>query len=197
FFRAVSAVKDHRRFATWPLAGLRCIIPGFMVSISATAGELPCDMGVVATGLFVVLLLDLSFGNRATSIIVRGIVYVSAVFTVYLGIAHTPELLREHEWWMTAFFGAIIVAIAVTVRFDDREILKPTPLDYLIVCAVIGVVIVDTKGLLNGDFGVMAVQAIVLVYGCEVLLSTARRRWTVLNIASLISMGLVSARGLM
>jgi len=196
FFRAIGTLKDDPRLTAWPLAALRCVIPGSMIFISATAGEFPSDMGVAATVLFAVLLLELSFGNRSTSIVVRGIVYVTAVFTMYLVVVCTPKLLHEHDWWMAVFFGIIVIAITFTIRFSKDEIFKLTPLDYLIVCAVIGVVIVDNKRLFLDDIGVIAIQAIVLVYGCELLLSAARRRMTVLNVASLISMGIISVRGL-
>lgn len=197
FFRTISGIRDDQRLATWPPAILRCLVPGFMVLASVAADALPYDMALVAGVLFIVALLDLYFGSPGTSMVVRSIVYVAVVFTVYLATVHPPAFMYDHYSWVAGFFAVVAVTIAVTLRFGMREAFELTPMDYLIVCAVIGVVIVGDERFLSTGAAAMAVQAVILVYGCEILLSRGRGRLTALNIATVISLGVISLRGLL
>lgn len=197
FFQALSAVKHDPRLSSGSLAVLRVLIPGYLILVNISAAGAPDDVALAAAVMLVVMLLDLLFGHRDASIIVRAGIYIAVVFTVYIGVAHAPEWLYGHESWTAVFFWVTAVAIAVNLRFSEREAFVLTPFDYLLVCAIIGVAVIGQDQLLSGDTTAAVVQAVILLYGCELLLSATRRRLTVLNIATLLSLGVICVIGVL
>jgi len=196
FLRTVGGLKTDPRLASWPLYALQVLIPSYLILITVAARSVPYDMGLIAAAMLAAFLLVVFFGGRNTSIIVKGIVYVTVVFAVYLEVKYPSAVFRRHDQWSLPFFGVIVVLIAMNIRFSEQKEFELTPLDYLIVCATIGVAVVAGQPFLSEGVSAVAIQAIVLMYGCELLLSTARRRLTPLNVASALALGVISISGI-
>ncbi|MDZ7842656.1 MAG: MraY family glycosyltransferase [Gammaproteobacteria bacterium] len=197
--RLLRSLGDGRldpRLGDWSLTALRVLIPGYLILINVLAGAPPYDIGLVAAVVFAVILLEMAFGNGKSSVLVRAAVYVAVIFTVYMDMVHGPLWLEAHGIWITAFFGLIAVLIGVNLRTRERAIFELTPFDYLVVCAVIGLVVIGQEQRLSDEIAAGAVKAVVLLYGCELILTAARRRLGVLNIATAAALGIMCLRGL-
>ena len=91
----------------------------------------------------------------------------------------------------------MVVAIALSVCLEKAREFNVTPMDYLIALVVLGIAVL-AKGK-SVDTGMMAIalKAIIMFYGCEVILTRMETRWNLFTLSVLASLLIISVRGVM
>jgi UDP-GlcNAc:undecaprenyl-phosphate GlcNAc-1-phosphate transferase len=139
----------------------------------------------------------LVMGSRVWYLPLRLLSYVTVVFVVYLFNTYQPAQLSGFDPVTYIFFGALVVAIGLSIRLKEVGDFKVTPMDFLVALVVIGIaVLVQDKAVDSGMLAI-AMKTIILFYGCEVILTRMESRWNVFTVAVLASLLIISVRGVM
>ena len=147
------------------------------------------------------MMVDLFFGNDPRSIMRRALIYITVAFIGFLGIRFSPEWLGfVLEPAKTAFFSLTAIAFVAAVKFSPRRRkteFQTTATDYLVVFCLVAVLIVSRGDLWGHEVITFVVQMVVLFYGCELLITEKRGKWGSLSVASLLSVAILSTKGLL
>lgn len=195
---------DHKYFrdllVVAPRKFLSFGIPIFLVASSLLIESVPRDFAVMAALIAVLITIEMLFGNAPRSTMRRALIYITAVFIVFLGINYPPELAYIAEPAVALFFTLVALSFAVAVKFSPRRRkveFKTTNMDYLVLSVLLGS-FVASKGQVIGDTAmVFAIEIIVIFYACELLVTESRERWNGLAVGSLATVLILSARGLL
>jgi UDP-GlcNAc:undecaprenyl-phosphate GlcNAc-1-phosphate transferase len=169
----------------------------FLLAGAFLVTDIPLDFAVVANVLFILLLVRLLLGYRAGLLPLRLLVYVTIVFIVYLLQTYQPAYLSGADPVTYGFFGAMVIGIALTIRFSREGGFSVTPMDYLIVLAILVLAGLASNDIVDAAITAMMLKAIILFYGCELILDRMSKRWNLFSLAVLASLLVVGARGLL
>lgn len=180
----------------WAIAALVSLLMPFAVFGS---GQVPRDFGILAGAAVLLSVLVLAAHRPWRGQALRVAAYVTAAFAAYLlttyPTASDPAFLHG--------FGAVILLLAtllgIFVRFVSKQRFGATPTDYLIAFAVIALLAFRALGQGGGAFDAslrFVTFAIVLFYGCEIVIGHLHRWRAVLGSASLATLLMVAVRGL-
>ncbi|MGH8659151.1 MAG: MraY family glycosyltransferase [Gammaproteobacteria bacterium] len=193
------AIQNNDKIGWTSFVVVMVAVPVYMLIGSLGVASVPRDFAIIATLLFAVVIAELAFSKGSGSVTARGAIYVAAIFAVYLTI-HEPSVLAPYMKSIDfGYFFVLSMAIALCVRCTRENMFEITPMDFLIVCGAV------TAGILGGrnlqiqeiqEMSFMVIKAIILLYGCELLLSRLVRKWNILNISAVIALGVLGARGL-
>ena len=172
-------------------------IPVFMVTGAFTATMIPADFTRAAIVLFVLLLMRLLAGYHLQFLPLRLIVYVAIVFIVYLTNTYQPDYLAGTDPVTYAFFGVLITGIALTIRYANGGGFNVTPMDFLVVMAVLAIAVLANKGVVNASMTAVALKTIILFYGAELILGRMKQRWNLFTVSVLASLLVIGVRGVM
>lgn len=171
---------------------LRVGVPLFLVIGSLGAPEVGLDIGLLSLALGVLLLLALLVRRIPFFALERLSAYTAAVAVAYL-MAGSP-VTSVCPLCLALFYGVLALAAALWVRVSSAGFQVST-LDVLILLGALTAPFLRDLGLT--DIGVLALEAIVLFYGIEILLQSRQRRWDVLRLATIAALGILAARGLL
>jgi UDP-GlcNAc:undecaprenyl-phosphate GlcNAc-1-phosphate transferase len=90
----------------------------------------------------------------------------------------------------------MMLSIAVAIRFMRKGDFKLTPTDFLVVIVVSSLAILSSRGIVDSKITAITLKAIILFYGCELVLNKMSYRWNVFTIATLVSLVVISLRGM-
>lgn len=107
-----------------------------------------------------------------------------AIFAAYLSVNYAPPLVVEFEFGRTFYFALLAIAIATSVRFSKRISFHVTPTDYLIVFGLLTIAFFANEHFVARDTSVLLVEAVILLYGCQLLIEQRVGRWSLLNVAT-------------
>jgi UDP-GlcNAc:undecaprenyl-phosphate GlcNAc-1-phosphate transferase len=169
----------------------------FLVVGTISATDIPPDLTIVASILFILLLIRLVGGYRLGFLSLRLLMYVTIVFSVYLLSTYQPEYLMGADPLTYAFFGVLVMCIAMAIRFPGKNNFDVTPTDYLIVLVVLVLTVFASSGIVNTGMIAIALKSIILFYGCELIISRMQSRWNIFTLAMLTSLLLTFVRGFM
>jgi UDP-GlcNAc:undecaprenyl-phosphate/decaprenyl-phosphate GlcNAc-1-phosphate transferase len=175
------------------IAGL---IPLFTLLGAVAVANIPRDFAIMAGALAVVLAAALLFSPKHRSLLVRAVVYVTAIFASYLTI---NQVGLARAWVPDVALILIIllaIAIGIYVRLRREQSFATTPTDFLIVFCVLTMMILgginyESRATVN-----LAVFAIVLLYGCELVAARVSARREPLPLAALLSLSILFVRGI-
>lgn len=195
---------DHKYFRNLliiaPRKFLTYGIPVYLVVTSLLIEKVPRDFAVMSALISVLIIVEMLFNRAPRSIMRRALIYITAVFVVYLGVNYPPTLTKIAEPIVALFYSLAALSFAVAVKFSPgrRKVeFKTTNMDYLVLSVLLGS-FVATKGQVFGDIAmVFAIEIIVIFYACELLVTESRERWNGLGAASLVTVLLLSVRGLL
>jgi UDP-GlcNAc:undecaprenyl-phosphate GlcNAc-1-phosphate transferase len=185
---------DSRLLRYAPLVVISAVVPGFMLLGALWVATVPRDFAVIAGVLAAVVAAEMLRAPTAGTLTTRAAIYAAAIFTAYLFINY-PGLARPHvELFTILALGALAVAVAVHVRFAaTKQEFGTTPTDYLIVFGVIALTAFGTIDIDSRSVVELVAYTTVLLYGCEVAISVARRTW--LPAAALATLTILAVRG--
>jgi UDP-GlcNAc:undecaprenyl-phosphate GlcNAc-1-phosphate transferase len=174
------------------------LAPALMLLGSLWVARIPRDIGLIAALLAAVLAAELGLAHVVRSLVVRMTVYVAAIASAYLVISY-PGLAaqRSVEISTVAVVVALVAAIGAYIRFTSDEKFGTTPTDYLIVFAMVALMVFAGIDSSSRTLVEIVVYAVVLLYGCEVLIGRATQRWNGFNVATLLTLSIMAIRGLL
>jgi len=170
-------------------------ISAFLVAGAMGSTSIPVDFTLAATGLLVLLVLRLVMWSRIWYFPLRLLAYVTVVFVVYLFNTYQPVQLSGIDPFTYVYFGALVVAIALSIRLKDVGDFKVTPMDYLVALMVIGIAVLVKDGAVDSRLMAIALKTIILFYGCEIILNRMETRWNIFTLSVLASLLIISMRG--
>ncbi|RKZ04151.1 hypothetical protein DRQ25_17295 [Candidatus Fermentibacteria bacterium] len=172
-------------------------ISAFLIVGALFSTTIPVDFTLAATGLLALLMLRLMMGARVWYLPLRLLSYVTIVFVVYLLNTYQPAQLSGFDPITYIFFGVLVMAIALSVRLEKSREFNVTPMDYLIVLVVLGIAVLAKGKIVDSGMMAIALKAIIMFYGCEVILTRMKSRWNVFTVSVLASLLIISVRGVM
>ncbi len=191
------AIQNNDKIGWTSFVVVMIAVPVYMLMGSLGVASVPRDFGIVAALLFAVVITELVFNKGSRPVTVRGAIYVAAIFAVYLTI-HEPTVLAPYTKSVDfGYFFVLSMAIALCVRCTRENMFEITPMDFLIVCGAITAGILGGRNLQVQETSFIVIKAIILLYGCELLLSRLVKKWNILNISAVAALGVLGARGLL
>ena len=188
--RVLAWLRANRLTVRLPEWLLNLAIPGFLVAGALGAPSVGLDIGLLAATLGTALLVALFIRRLPFFTLERLSAYTAALAVAYLlagsSIAACPQC-------MPLFYVVVAICAALWVRFSSAGFQVST-LDLLILLGALAAPTLRDLGL--KDIGILALQAIVLFYGIEVLLQARERRWDTLRAGSIAALAILAVRGL-
>jgi UDP-GlcNAc:undecaprenyl-phosphate GlcNAc-1-phosphate transferase len=181
----------------WVMATVYMLVTVFIVATPIWAGEVPRDFGVIGGVVAVVLLLELLFGRNGNSVIIRGCSYVAATFVVYLSLSFPPIAAIPMDVLSFAYFITLAALMALMLKLAKEIPFNTTPTDYLIVFGILVIALFANEFIRARETCIAIVEAVILLYGCELIIARTKRRWNSFNAAALISLATIGLRGLL
>jgi UDP-GlcNAc:undecaprenyl-phosphate GlcNAc-1-phosphate transferase len=146
--------------------------------------------------LSMLLFVRLLFGYRVWYLMLRPLVYVGIVFVVYLSSTYQPEYLAGADWVTYIFFGFLVAGIGLSIRFSDQGKFNVTPMDYLVVLAVLVIAVLASSKVVDGTMTAIALKSIILFYGCELIFTRMQHRLNAFTVSMLAALLVIGVRGL-
>jgi UDP-GlcNAc:undecaprenyl-phosphate/decaprenyl-phosphate GlcNAc-1-phosphate transferase len=194
---AAARLAAHPLVSKLPLIAISTIVPAFMLLGTLWVATIPRDFAIVAAVLAAVVTAELLRSRGASSVLVRGAIYVTAIFSAYL-IVHYPGTAGPPVQAATATaIAALAVAIAFYVRVSSEQRFGTTPTDYLIAFGVLALTAFGSVDIYSRPLAELIAYATVLLYGCEVVINRFARRFNLLHASTLASLAIMAARGVL
>lgn len=185
--------KHLTTFSYWMLAAGLSI---FLVLGSVLATDVPPGLTQAAMVLFGLMLVRLFVIGTARFMPLRVLCYISIAVVVYLVNINQPENLAGIDLATYVFFALMILGVSMVIRFSGRGDFNLTPTDFLVVVAGLSLAILSRRGVVDSEITAITLKTIILFYACEVVLNWMRNRWNLFTIATLISLAVISIRGM-
>lgn len=191
------SLRDAPWLRRLPLALVVVLVPAFMLFSAAWVETVPSDFGAVAAVTAIVLAVEIWRRPAAASSVVRGSIYVTAAYAVYL-FTHFPN---SDAAWAGPMVGPtmilLAIAVAIFIRFYSEHRFGTTPTDYLITFGALALAAFNSGSSTTGITVQFVSYVVVLFYGCEVIIGRMASRWHVLNWSTLATLLIVASRGLL
>lgn len=189
----VESLRQRQTLARTPMRIVCVAVPIYVLAAGLLIDEVPRDFAVISAVLFAVTVAELMFGSIALTFALRAASYVAAIFTVYL--------VNQNTWpsWHivdAAYFALLALAIALTVRFASDHNFRTTPMDYLLIFGLITIAVLGDRFLPAKEIASLIIKAMILLYGCEVIIERTPRRWNLLNASTAVIFATLAVKGL-
>ncbi|HKK14723.1 MAG TPA: hypothetical protein VKA14_08700, partial [Gammaproteobacteria bacterium] len=194
--RIVERIKANAYFVRGPVLLVGALVPAYLLGASLLVRTVPPDFGVVAAVLAIVLGGSLLLGQRPGAVQNRLVVYVAVAFVVYLAGRYPlipPGALEVAD---TVFFVVVGVALALAIRYHTEEVFRVTPMDYLVILAVLFVGATARGSAEGSAITAMLIKTIIMFYAAEWLISRLRARWNWLFMGTMGALLLLGLRAL-
>jgi UDP-GlcNAc:undecaprenyl-phosphate GlcNAc-1-phosphate transferase len=180
-------------------ASLAIILAG--ISLVLLAGPLLADVverdfGIAAGVLFLLLLLRLLLGASAWFISLRLLMFVVIAFVLYLLGEYPFHAYPALEGFDYVYFGLIVVALAIGARATDKDVFQATPMDFLLILIMIGMVFIPQARAGDGEIIHLVIKMGIMFYAVEFMLRNMVGRWNVPTVSALWALGVIAVRGL-
>lgn len=187
--------KNSQSVRHAPFIVISVVVPAFMLAGSLWVATVPRDFAVVAGVLAAVMAAEVLRSPVGASLPARAAIYATAIFSAYLFINYPGLAQPRVEFIAVLALGVLAAAIAIHVRFaSTKQQFGTTPTDYLIVFGIIALVVFGTIDINSRSVVELVAYTTVLLYGCEVVISVARRSpW--LHGAALTALTIMAVRG--
>ena len=189
-------IREHAIVQRMPLLLLSVGVPVYFIGSSLSIQNVPTDFGVISLLLFVLLVLE-PLIRQQERLVLRGAVYATVVFVVYLhsvspGFENT--VIQELE---VAFFVLLALAIVVLVRLAKEGEFRTTPTDYLLIFVIFGIAIFSNDLTPGQMLSEILVKVIIALYAMELLINRLPKSWAAVNLATMATLAVLGFRGLM
>lgn len=171
-------------------------LSAFLVAGSCMATEVPADFTLLAMMLCGLLLVRLGMPSIAQRLPLRALCYMTIAAVVYLLNTYQPHYLSGTDPLTYAFFSSMVLCAAVVIRYSEQGNFNLTPTDFLVAIAAFSLAILSSRGVLDSAIVATMLKAVILFYGCELVLGWLRYRWNIVTVAALIALIVISGRGM-
>ena len=193
----IESAKKSTGLQSIPFSVVLYGISAFLIAGALFSTSIPVDFTAAAIVLFAVLALRLMMRGRVWYLPLRLLAYVTVVFVVYLFNTYQPAQLSGFDPITYIFFGILVMAIALSIRLKEGGYFNVTPMDYLIALVVLGIAVLAKDKIADTGMLAIALKAIIMFYGCEVILTRMESRWNVFTVSVLASLLIISVRGVL
>ncbi len=198
FDNALSVVR-HKLLVVAPRQYLDLAIPAFLLIGSARIGDVPRDFGVLAAGVFFLLLFEAFLKKPTRSMVRRVLIYLTIVCVVYLQLDFPRPAILWVTYLKLAFYMFTALAVGLAIRFSPKRRkheFHTTAMDYLMLFVVVAAMGFSNIQIGGNYISVFVVKLVILLYACELMIIEKRKRWTLLTTSSLIASGMLGIKGL-
>jgi UDP-GlcNAc:undecaprenyl-phosphate GlcNAc-1-phosphate transferase len=178
-----------------PIEVISAVVPGVMLFASLWVASVPPDFAIAAGVLAGVVVAEMLRARVARSLVVRAAIYAAAIFSAYLLIFYPGSADVPVRAATVVVFGLLAVAIAAYVRLSARQEFGTTPTDYLVVFGMLALIAFGAADIGSRTMVELVAYAVVLLYGCEIVLGRAAQRWPVLHVSTLATLTILAFRG--
>jgi len=175
-----------------PLQVVSIVLPLFLMVGALAVPVVGFDIGVLAATLVCAMLLALMIKPLPFIALERLSAYTLSLAVVYLLTGST--LATACSPCLTLFYGALVIAAAFWAWQSSKK-WQVSSLDVLILLAAL--VAPSLRGLGLAELGLVALQAVILFYGIEMLLHSKDRDWDWLRGATLAGLAVLATRGML
>ncbi len=196
FATMISSIKARGHFTTAPIQFIGIAIPALFIAVSLLAKHVPQDFGLMSAVMVGALILYFVSPIPMDSIIAQAVHYVTAAFVIYLESRHLRESMPGFDILQLVYFGALVLAIALAIRYGEKSDFRTTPMDYLVIVVALTASLLIRNSPETAEIGLMAAKLIVVFYACELIVKRMRTKWNFLNAATLVSLTVLAYRGL-
>lgn len=167
-----------------------------LVSGSLIATRIPADFTLLGMLLLGLTLMRMLVAGTARFMSLRALCYMVIAFVVYLVNMYQPGYLAGTDYVTYVFFGLMMLCTAIAIRFSEKGDFNLTPSDFLVVLAVSSLAILSSRGVVDSKITAITLQAIILFYACELVLTRMKYRWNIFTVSVLVSLAIISLRGM-
>jgi len=195
FARILRASKSHvlgKAAFTIILAGISLLL--FVGPLLADVVDR--DFGISAGVLFVLMSLRLLFGDSVWFISLRLLMFVAIAFVLYLLGEYPFHAYPALEGFDYVFFGLLVVALLIGARATDRDVFQATPMDFLLILIMIGMVFIPQARAGEAEIIHLVIKMGIMFYAVEFVLRNMEGRWNVPTVSALWALGVIAVRGL-
>ena len=192
---AVTASRSRYLYLVSAVTVTTCLVLMLLAGPFITS-EVGKDFGIAASVLFSLLLLRLLFGYRAWYVSLRLISYVSVAFVLFLLSEYPSDYIRISEVFEYGYFGLVVLALLIGSRFTVEEAFRVTPMDFLLILVMAGLVFIPQAHIVEDAMIHLAIKVFVLFYAVEFALRNMKSRWSALTVSMLCALGVIAVRGL-
>lgn len=194
--RFIADWRQRGMFTAVAEQGVAWLVPLYLVIGAIGTNRVPADMAFIAGALAALLLVRLILGYRVWFLMLRLLVFTSIALIVYLTSTYPYQAPVDIDWLTYAYFGVLGLVLIVAIRVEKRQRFAVTPLDYLVLLIALALALSPESSLQNSVLIEMAIHAIMLFYGAELALRQMHSRWNVFTGALLVSLGVITVRGM-
>lgn len=185
--------KDQRILKTAFCLAL-VAIPCYFFAGAFFVDRVPKDIGALACGLLIVLLmLFVRHRHRPFSVVERACAYIAGACVVYL-VHVAPGALTHFDMGRDILFAIMTVAVVIGFRFS-KERFRLTPMDFLVVLVALVVPNLPVVELHAQHVGASVAMLIVLLYCIELVLNNIWRQWDVMRLTTCCTLAILGLRG--
>jgi UDP-GlcNAc:undecaprenyl-phosphate GlcNAc-1-phosphate transferase len=167
----------------------------FLLTGAFIATGVPHDLTLAAMVTAALLVARLLAGYHLAFLPLRLLVYMTIIFVVYLTNTYQPDFLAGTDPFTYAFFGLFLASIALSIRYANAGGFAVTPMDLLVVLAILVLAMLASKGMVDTNVTAIALKTIILFYGAELVLNRMTGRWNVFTMSVLGSLLVLGVRG--
>ena len=191
----VRSFRHHPAVARVPVWIVALAVPGYLLAAALSIPLVPRDFALISAVLAVICLIELFSRRKSLPFTVRGSIYVVVLFSLFLARGKASGGLLTPAFSF-AYFGLLAMAVAFAVRYSAEIEFQTTPMDYLILLGVVMIGIGGGRLLQFQELSSVIVKAVILLYGCEVVIEKVRGRWNLLNIVTTLALAILAYKGL-
>lgn len=154
-------------------------------------------VGIISAALLLSCLLVLVLWKKTTeSLVFRFATYAVSLSVVYLLVQDPPQLEWLDRIISTPAFLVLGVILAAAIRLSSERVFKTTATDYLILFGLITISIFGREQLEVRQITTLVVHSVVMIYASEFACRATTNRISVLSLAVIASLSLLTWRAL-
>jgi UDP-GlcNAc:undecaprenyl-phosphate GlcNAc-1-phosphate transferase len=184
------------RLPAWSLTVSGLLAAAYCLRIAWLAAPIPADVGWLAAGLAVVLLLAtlIKTSDSTSAWLPHGCLYVAAVVVVYLDVLVTPAVPDRSELPLLLLLAT---SVMLAFRLTARRRFRLTPLDFIVVFVVLALPNLPGSIASPRELGLGAVKVAVMFYAVELLMTESRLSRGALQGVVVAVMAMIGIRALL
>jgi len=191
-------IKDENWIIRISFSFSKIAIPLMLVWSSLLPAQVPEYVSIITFSFFVVLLTVRLFARNYLGFCLRFILFLTIPLVLYLVEQGkedwmSPQLISIYHF----SFGVIAFMVLLVVKYSRRtKGFKATPMDFLIIFIAVVVPNLPDHSIKSFQLGRLAVEIVVLLFSCEVLIKELREKLSVLASLTLTVLVALGVKGL-
>ncbi len=191
-------IKDRNVIIRLSFALSKIAVPAVLVWSSLQLSHVPGYAAVISLLFVAALLIVRLFARAHLGLCLRCILFLTIPLLLYLVEQGRAAWMRnELVSAYHASYGVIAFLVFLVVKYSRRKTgFKATPMDFLIVFIAVVVPNLPDRSIQSFQLGRLAVEIVVLLFGCEVLIKELREKLDLVVAVTFVTLIVSGVRGL-